>query len=134
MANRRFQPNRSRKKRSSQPFLEKGVSALVLGILMWIASLLPISSPLLKMVAQALRTPALFAIGVGALLLATHVLLQWWLKQRNADSQPRLEPTLAAEPVHTSSTAGATVAPGALVPPQAATAKPTSPPPSTPEA
>ena len=131
MANRRFQPNRSRKKRSSQPFLEKGVSALVLGILMWIASLLPTSSPILKAVALGVRTPALFAIGVGALLLATHVLLQWWLKQRNGDSQPRLEPTLAAEPVHTSSTAGATAAPGAPVPPQAA-AKPASPPPVQP--
>jgi hypothetical protein len=40
MAKRRIQPARSRSRRSSQPFLEKGMAALLLGGIMWVPSLL----------------------------------------------------------------------------------------------
>lgn len=113
MAKRRLQPARSRSRRSSQPFLEKGVAALLLGGIMWVPSLLSVSSPILKMVAQSIRTPALFAMGVGALLLATHGVLQFF-KRRNAALPPRVEPTLGEQPAAPAQPAGTPPAPATL--------------------
>ena len=110
MAKRRPQPARSRSRRLSQPFLEKGVAALLLGGIMWVPSLLSVSSPILKMVAQSARTPALFAMCVGALFLATHGLLQLF-KRRNAALPPRVEPILGEQPATPAQPAGATPAP-----------------------
>lgn len=110
MAKRRLQPARSRSRRSSQPFLEKGMAALLLGGIMWVPSLLSVSSPILKMVAQSIRTPALFAMGVGALLLATHGGLQLF-KRRNAALPPRVEPTLGEQPATPDQPASAPPAP-----------------------
>ena len=110
MVKRRLQPARSRNRRSSQPFLEKGMAALLLGGIMWVPSLLSVSSPILKMVAQSIRTPALLAMGVGALLLVTHGVLQLF-KQRNAALPPRAESTLGEQPATPAQPASAPPAP-----------------------
>ncbi|MEY2842807.1 MAG: hypothetical protein RI920_844, partial [Pseudomonadota bacterium] len=110
MVKRRIQPARSRSRRSSQPFLEKGMAALLLGGIMWVPSLLSVSSPILKMVAQSIRTPALFAMGVGALLLATHGVLQFF-KRRNEALPPKVEPVLVQQPATPAQPASATPAP-----------------------
>ena len=110
MAKRRPQPARSRSRRLSQPFLEKGVAALLLGGIMWVPSLLSVSSPILKMVAQSIRTPALFAMGLGALLLATHGVLQFF-KRRNAALPHGVEPTPGEQPATPAQPAGAAPTP-----------------------
>jgi restriction system protein len=110
MAKRHIQPARSRSRRSSQPFLEKGMAALLLGGIMWVPSLLSVSSPILKMVAQSIRTPALFAMGMGALLLATHGVLQFF-KRRNEALPPKVEPVLVQQPATPAQPASATPAP-----------------------
>ena len=87
MTYRRRQPGRPRRKRRSEPFLEKGLTAMVLGVGLWIASSLPTSNPMLKAVGQGVKTPALFAMGIGAVLLAVHVLLRL-IQQRKAVPPP----------------------------------------------
>ena len=70
MTYRRRQPGRPRRKRRSEPFLEKGLAAMVLGVGLWIASSLPTSNPMLKAVGHrmaALRGRGGKAVCAGGL-------------------------------------------------------------------
>jgi len=100
MANRRFTSSRSRRRRTSQPFLEKGVTALVLGLLMWVPSLLSPDSPILRTLAQGVRTPALVAIVLGVALLGVHALLRGMTGSRaaKADADAPTAPVHPAGP------------------------------------
>jgi len=98
MANHRFYPTRARSRRKQEPFLQKGILAFGIGLLLWCATLLPTSRPILQMLAQGMKTPALFAMGVGAVLLAVHALVQF-AQQRNAERTPQAEPSRAGQPV-----------------------------------
>ncbi|MES2840432.1 MAG: restriction endonuclease [Pseudomonadota bacterium] len=68
---------RQRKSNSGprQPFLEKGAAALAIGVAMLLASLMLSGSTVMDAVARGLRTPAWFALGIGAVLIGIHVLI-----------------------------------------------------------
>ena len=70
---RREQARRSRPRRS-EPLLEKGLIALVIGVVMLAAPLFVNGSPIPSAVAQGVRMPALLAVGIGGVLLAIHAL------------------------------------------------------------
>ena len=92
---RRQQPGRNSRKRRSEPFLEKGLTLLVLGAGLWVASIIPTSNPMLNIVAQGVKTPALFAMGLGAVLLVIHALIRS-LKARGSTPTPSSGPSPAA--------------------------------------
>lgn len=92
---RRQQPGRNSRKRRSEPLLEKGLAILVLGAGLWVASIMPTSNPMLNIVSQGVKTPALFAMGLGAVLLAVHALIRS-LKSRNSTQIPASGPSPAA--------------------------------------
>ncbi|WP_332747492.1 restriction endonuclease [Hydrogenophaga sp.] len=58
-----------------QPFLGKGAAALTIGVAMLLASLMLSGSTVMDAVARGLRTPAWFALGIGAVLIGIHVLI-----------------------------------------------------------
>lgn len=92
---RRQQPGRNSRKRRSEPLLEKGLTLLVLGAGLWVASIMPSSNPMLNTVAQGVKTPALFAMGLGAVLLAMHALIRS-LQARDAAKTPASGPSQGA--------------------------------------
>lgn len=69
-------PHRRSRQRNSRPFLEKGLTALVVGAGFFLAFLMLSGHPLLRAVGVALLTPAWLATGVGVLLLGIHYVLQ----------------------------------------------------------
>jgi restriction system protein len=60
---------------SRQPFLEKGFTALAIGIAMFVASFVLSGAGPMDVVARGLRTPAWFALIIGAVLIVIHVLI-----------------------------------------------------------
>ena len=67
--------NRRRGRKGASPFLDKGLAVTVLGLGLLTMSAVLGGSPVLNAVAKAVRTPAWWAIGIGALLLCVHALL-----------------------------------------------------------
>lgn len=65
-----------RKGKRGSSFLEKGILAIVIGCGFLAAPFLLGPSPVLRPVAQGLKTPAWIAIGLGLLLLAAHHFIQ----------------------------------------------------------
>lgn len=65
-------------RRHRQPFLEKGLSALMLGAGFFVASAFLSNHPVLSSAGKAVQTPAWIAMGIGAVLLAIH-----WLQRRS---------------------------------------------------
>jgi len=65
--------NRSRQR---QPFLEKGLTALVLGAGFFLMSLFLSGHPLLGAVGQAVLAPAWIAMGLGVLLVGFHLVMK----------------------------------------------------------
>ncbi len=76
--------NRRHGRKSASPFLEKGLMVTVLGLGMWTLSAVLAGHPMLGAAATALRTPAWWAIGIGALLLCVHALLSRRQSARDA--------------------------------------------------
>lgn len=76
--------NRRRGRKSASPFLEKGLTVTVLGLGMWTLSAVLAGHPMLGAAATALRTPAWWAIGIGALLMCVHALLSRRKRARDA--------------------------------------------------
>lgn len=72
----RSSPKKSRRRKSCQPFLEKGLSALGLGAGFLLMSLLLSGNAVLGAAGRAIQTPAWFAVGVGVLLLGIHYVLK----------------------------------------------------------
>ncbi|MDP3349608.1 MAG: restriction endonuclease [Hydrogenophaga sp.] len=62
-------------RRARQPLLEKGFAALAVGVGMFVASFVLSGAGLMDVVARGLRTPAWFALGIGAVLIGLHVLI-----------------------------------------------------------
>lgn len=59
-----------------QPLLEKGLLALAIGVAMLIASLVLSGSVVMDAVGKGLRTPAWFALGLGAVMIGVHALIR----------------------------------------------------------
>lgn len=72
----RSSPKKSRRRKNRQPFLEKGLSVLGLGVGLLFISLFVSSNPMLGAMGRAIQTPAWFAIGAGVLLLGIHYVLK----------------------------------------------------------
>lgn len=66
---------KSKKTSPGDQFLEKGMAAVFLGCGLLIASMFLRGSAILQTVAQALRTPAWFAIALGVVLIGVHRLI-----------------------------------------------------------
>jgi restriction system protein len=58
-----------------QPLLEKGFVALAIGVAMMLASLVLSGNVVMDAVGKGLRTPAWFALGIGAVMIGIHVLI-----------------------------------------------------------
>ena len=68
--------SRTRAKKADRDLLSKGISAVTLGVVfLFVPFFLGGSAPL-RAVGQGLRVPALFALAIGAVLIALHVLLR----------------------------------------------------------
>ncbi len=76
MVRKAYGKSRRRKKPSQSPFLDKGLSALLLGFACLLISWLLTSHPLLAGAAHVVQTPAWFILGVGVLLLGLHYVLK----------------------------------------------------------
>lgn len=87
--------NRRRGRKSASPFLEKGLTVTVLGLGMWTLSAVLAGHPMLGAAATALRTPAWWAVGIGALLICVHALLS--RRKSTRDAAP-LNPSNPPEP------------------------------------
>ncbi len=87
--------NRRRGRKSASPFLEKGLTVAVLGLGMWTLSAVLAGHPMLGAAATALRTPAWWTIGIGALLMCVHALLS--RRKSTRDAAP-LNPSNPPEP------------------------------------
>lgn len=70
MARRRHRAN------TGSPLVEPGVATLLMGCAFLMAPLMFGSSPMLRFIAQSLRTFAWFAIGIGLSLLGVHFLIR----------------------------------------------------------
>jgi restriction system protein len=83
---------RRTRKRARQPFLEKGIGALALGVSFLLVSMFLSSHPVLSAAGNAVRTPAWIAIGIGLVLLGIHHALK---KKTGVDTEqplPRISP------------------------------------------
>ena len=69
-------PKKSRQSKSRQPFLEKGLSVLGVGVGLLFISLFVSSNPMLGAMGGAIQMPAWLAIGAGVLLLGIHFVLK----------------------------------------------------------
>lgn len=85
--------NRRRGRKGASPFLDKGLTATVLGLGLLTMSVVLGGSPVLNAVATAARTPAWWAIGIGALLLCVHALLSRRKDGRGSASPNATQPT-----------------------------------------
>lgn len=89
----------NRKKKRRQPFLEKGLTALVMGFGFWMVSLVLSDHPLLGAAGRAVQTPAWLAMGVGVLLLGIHHVLKDRASDDAGHSSPhRLPPSRTVTP------------------------------------
>lgn len=75
-------------RRSRQPLLEKGFTALAIGVAMFVASFVLSGTGLMDVVSRGLRTPAWFALGIGAVLIGLHVLINRVANKAVGDAQP----------------------------------------------
>ncbi|MEO5797555.1 MAG: restriction endonuclease [Rhodoferax sp.] len=118
-------PRSSRsQKRGIAQLLEKGATALVLGIAMLLSPTFLGSSPIMKALATGLRTPAWLAIGIGVLFIGAYMVFK-----RKADAaatpdalpataNPNYRPTKPRKPpTAVPPTATARVEPSMLTPP-----------------
>ncbi|MDP3809939.1 MAG: hypothetical protein Q8Q78_02945 [Hydrogenophaga sp.] len=74
-ANMARQRQRKSNRGPRQPLLEKGIAALAIGVAMFLASFVLSGTAMMDVVAKGLRTPAWFALGLGAVLIGIHVLI-----------------------------------------------------------
>lgn len=75
-----------RQKRGTSQLLEKGATALALGIAMLLAPTFLGASPTMKALATGLRTPAWLAIGIGLLMIGAYLVFK-----RKADAAAALD-------------------------------------------
>jgi restriction system protein len=87
----RSSPRKVRRKKSHQPFLEKGLNALILGAGLWLIPAFMSGKPLLG-IKSTLQMLAWFLMGIGLLLLGIHYLL----KNKAGDGE-RVEPKFAPQ-------------------------------------
>lgn len=90
----RSSPGKSRRKRNRQPFLEKGLSALVLGAGLWLIPLLLSGQRLFSIKGNVLQTLAWFLMGAGILLLGIHYVLKDRADDHGKWSEHKLDPIL----------------------------------------
>lgn len=93
----RSSSNKSRRRKNRQPFLEKGLGALGLGVGFLLMSALLSANPMLSAVARAIQMPAWLAIGTGVLLLGIHYVVKD-KGDENEKPLPRVEPLLKSVP------------------------------------
>lgn len=117
---------RRTRKRNRQPFLEKGIGALVLGGGFLFVSMFLSSHPVLSAAGNAVRIPAWTAIGIGVLLLGIHHVLK---KRTDAAEQPlphiSSPPRRAAAPTASSTKNGDATRPLTPMAPEAKAIAPT---------
>jgi restriction system protein len=88
----RSSPRKFRRRKSHQPFLEKGLNALILGAGLWLIPSFMSGQPLLSIKSNALQMLAWFLMGIGLLLLGIHFVL----KDKAVDRE-RAEPKFAPQ-------------------------------------
>lgn len=85
--------SRTRAKKANRALLGKGISAVALGMVFLFVPFFLSGSASLRAVGQGLRVPALFALAIGAVLIALHVVLR--PKQQHRESATKREPSWA---------------------------------------
>ena len=93
----RSSSTKSRRRKNRQPFLEKGLSALGLGVAFLLMSLFLSANPMLSAATRAIQMPAWLAIGIGVLLLGIHFVV----KDKGDKSKkplPKVAPLLKSVP------------------------------------
>lgn len=80
----------TRAEKASRALLEKGILALGIGVVFLLMPLFLGGSTALRSLGQGLRVPALFAVAIGVVLIALHVLVR---PKQPREPTPRREPT-----------------------------------------
>lgn len=88
----RSAPKNARRKKNRQPFLDKGLSALGLGVGLLFMSLFVSGNPMLGPMGRMIQMPAWLAIGVGVLLLGIHYVMKDKAGDHGARPMPKIEP------------------------------------------
>jgi restriction system protein len=85
-------PHRKSRRRNNRPFLEKGLTALVVGAGLFLTFLILSKHPVFGALGVALLTPAWLATGIGVLLLGIHYVLQDKARDSSSPPLPKIEP------------------------------------------
>ena len=100
----RSTPRKFHRRKNHQPFLEKGLNALILGAGLWLIPLFMSGQPLLNTKSNALQMLAWFLMGLGLLLLGIHYVL----KDKAGDGERGRAQVLSSAPINARQASGPT--------------------------